>query len=119
MGAGRGILTIQGQTVKIPLQSPGKLSIFPVLFLFFHLSLLKIWQAHPHKNYSFKINKDRSIASQSLEFWSWKLWTQEAFEIGWFFNDIFTRNGKKHLVVEWLSWLPRKRDSINSTILET
>ena len=25
---------------------------------------------------------------------------------------------KKHLVVEWLSWLPCKRDSINSTILE-
>ena len=26
---------------------------------------------------------------------------------------------KKHLVVEWLSWLPCKRDFINSTILET
>ena len=26
---------------------------------------------------------------------------------------------KKHLVVEWLSWLPGKRDCINSTILET
>ena len=26
---------------------------------------------------------------------------------------------KKHLVVEWLSWLPWKRDFINSTILET
>ena len=25
---------------------------------------------------------------------------------------------KKHLVVEWLSWLPCKRDFINSTILE-
>ena len=65
MGA---VLTIQGETVKIPLQSPGKLSIFPVLFLFFHLSLPKIWQAHPHKNYIFKINKDRSIISQSIVF---------------------------------------------------
>ena len=35
------------------------------------------------------------------------------------FDDIFTRNDKKHLVVEWLSWLPCKRDFINSTILET
>ena len=26
---------------------------------------------------------------------------------------------KKHLVVEWLSWLPCKRDFIHSTILET
>ena len=61
-------VTIQGQTVKIPLQSPGKLSIVPALSLFFHLSLPKIWQAHPHKNYIFQINKDRSITSQSLEF---------------------------------------------------
>ena len=26
---------------------------------------------------------------------------------------------KKYLVVEWLSWLPCKRDFINSTVLET
>ena len=30
-----GVLTIQRQTVEIILQSPGKLSILPVLFLFF------------------------------------------------------------------------------------
>ena len=35
------------------------------------------------------------------------------------FDDIFTRNGKKHLVVESLSWLPCKCDFINFTILET
>ena len=62
------VLTIQGQMVKVPFQSPGKLGIFPVFSLFFHLSLPKIWKAHPHKNYIFKINKDRSITSQSLEF---------------------------------------------------
>ena len=62
------VLTIQGQTVKIPLYSPGKLSIFPVLFLFFHLSLPTIWQAHPHKNYILKINNDRSITPQRLGF---------------------------------------------------
>ena len=32
---------------------------------------------------------------------------------------IFTRNGKKHLVVEWLSWLPYKTGFISSNILET
>ena len=31
----------------------------------------------------------------------------------------FLQVAKKHLVVEWLSWLPCKRDFINSTILET
>ena len=37
------VLTIQGQTFKIFLQSVGKcFSIFPVLALFFHLSLPKI-----------------------------------------------------------------------------
>ena len=65
---GGGVLTIQGQKVKIPFQSPGKLRIFPVLSLFFYFSLPKIWQAQPHKNYIFKINKDRSITSQRLGF---------------------------------------------------
>ena len=45
----RGDLTIQGQMVEIPFQSPGKLSIFPVLSLFFYLSLPKIWHAYPIK----------------------------------------------------------------------
>ena len=35
-------LTIQEQMVKIPLQSPGKLSIFLAFSLFFYLSLSKI-----------------------------------------------------------------------------
>ena len=63
MGA---VLTIQGQTVKVPLERSGKLSIFPVLLLFFHLFLFKILQVHPHTNYIFKINKDGSITSQRL-----------------------------------------------------
>ena len=43
-----GVLTIQGQMVEIPLKSPGKFSIFQ-FYSIFHLSLPKIWQAHPHK----------------------------------------------------------------------
>ena len=38
--------------VKVPLQIPGNTSIFPVLALFFHLSLPKSWHAHPHKIFS-------------------------------------------------------------------
>ena len=34
------------------------------------------------------------------------------------FDDILQEMAKKHLVVEWLSWLPCKRDFINSIILE-
>ena len=47
---------------------PWETEHFPVFSLFFHLSLPKIWQVHPHKNHIFKINNDRSIASQSLRF---------------------------------------------------
>ena len=62
-----GILKIQGQVIKIPLPSTGKVSIFLVLALFFHLSLPRIWHANPHQNFISEINKDRSITSQSLE----------------------------------------------------
>ena len=62
-----GVLTIQKQTVKFP-SDPWEIEHFLVLFLFFHLSLPKIWQAHPNENYIFKSNKDRSITSQSLGF---------------------------------------------------
>ena len=43
-----GCLAIQRQLGKIAPQSPGKVSIFPVL-AFFHLSCPKICQAHPIK----------------------------------------------------------------------
>ena len=35
------------------------------------------------------------------------------------FDKILQEISEKHLVVEWLSWLPCKRDFINSTISET
>ena len=44
-----GVLTIQGQTVKIPLQSPGKLSIFLVLYLFSTCPSLKSLKPSPIK----------------------------------------------------------------------
>ena len=63
-----GVLTIQGQIGKIPLQSPGNMNIFPVLTLFFYLSLPKIWLTKPHKDFVFEINKNRTISSKSLAF---------------------------------------------------
>ena len=56
----------------------------------FHLSIPKIWQAHPNKNYIFKINKGRSITSPNFrvlklevvdsgKIWNWVI-----------FDDIFT-----------------------------
>ena len=56
----------QGQIGKIIPQIPGKLGNFPVLALFLHLSLPKIWFTHSNKNYIFETNKDRAIISQRL-----------------------------------------------------
>ena len=56
----------QGQIGKITPRIPGKLGNFPVLALFFHLSLLKLWLTHPNKNYIFETIKDRAIISQGL-----------------------------------------------------
>ena len=44
-----GVLTIQGQTADIPRQSPGKLSIFPVLSLFSICPSLKSGKPTPIK----------------------------------------------------------------------
>ena len=41
------ILMCQGQPGKIPCLSPEKMTIFPHLALFFHLSLPKMWPFHP------------------------------------------------------------------------
>ena len=43
-----GVCMFQGQIGKIASQSPGKSDSFPLLALFCHWSLPKIWPAHPH-----------------------------------------------------------------------
>ena len=64
----KDVPTNQGQVGKIPPQIPGKLSICQLLAPFFHLSLPTIWHPHPRKILIFRINKDRSVSLQSLEF---------------------------------------------------
>ena len=46
---------------------PGKYSIFPVLSIFFYLSLLIIRHSHPNKSYFLKISKTMAISSQSFK----------------------------------------------------
>ena len=53
------------------LQNPGKLGNFPVLALFLHLFLPKIWLIHPHKNYIFDIVKDRAIILLRVAILAW------------------------------------------------
>ena len=40
-------------------------------------------------------------------------------KLGQFLTTFLQEMAKKHLVVQWLSWLPWKRNFINSIILET
>ena len=47
---------------------PWEIEDFSSFVLIFPLVPFKIWQAHLHKNYIFKINNDRYITSQSLWF---------------------------------------------------
>ena len=92
-------LTIQGQTVKVPLQSLGKLSIFQFCPYFSNCLSIKSGKPNPIEIiYFFKINKDRSITAQSFLFSSWKLWTEEAFEIGWFLTKFLQEMAEKHFV---------------------
>ena len=56
----------QGQIGKISPQIPEKLGNFPVLALYFHLSLPKIWLCQPNKNYIFETIKDSAIILQSV-----------------------------------------------------
>ena len=53
------VLTTERQIGKISPQKPEELTIFPVLVLFFHLSLLKIWYSHYHKNIIFVIDRSK------------------------------------------------------------
>ena len=115
----KGVLTIQGQMVKIPLQSPGRLGIFPVLSLFFHLSLPKISQAHPIKILFSKLTITDLLLHKVWGFQVKNCGFRKHLKLGDCFMAFLLEIAKKHLVAEWLSWLPCKRDFINSTILET
>ena len=54
-------LSIQGKIETIASDFPGKLTVFPVLTIIFHLCLPKIWLSHPNKNYVFELSNNRPI----------------------------------------------------------
>ena len=49
-----GHLSFQGKLEQLP-WLPWKNDSFPVLTLFYYLSLPKLWLSHPHKNYIFEM----------------------------------------------------------------
>ena len=82
----------------------------------FHLFLPKFWQDHPHKNYIVKINNYRSVTSKNFRVLKLKIVDSGSIWNWVIFDHIFIRNGKKHLVDKWLSWL-LKRIKHNYTLL--
>ena len=72
-----GLLSFQSkiETIEtIALDFPGKMTVFPVLTLFFHLSLPKIWLFHPNKNYIFEMSNNTAICQKSFIVLFLRLW---------------------------------------------
>ena len=69
-----GLLSFQGEIVTITPDFPGKMTVFSVLTLRFHLSLPKIWHYHSHKNYIFEMSNNKAIFQKSFITLSLRLW---------------------------------------------
>ena len=67
------LLSFQGKIETISSDFPGKMTVFPVLTLLFHLSLPKIWLSHPNKNYIFEMSNNRAIRKKSFTMLSLRL----------------------------------------------
>ena len=68
------LVSFQGKVETIGPDFPGKMTIFPLLTLLFHLSLSKICLSHPNKNYIFEMNNNRAIHWESFIMLSLRLW---------------------------------------------
>ena len=97
------VLTMEGQTVEIPPQSSGKLSIFPVLSLFSICPSLKSGTPTTTKSIFSKLTMKDLLSHQAYSLQVKNCGLREHLKLD-DFDYIFTINGKKHLVVEWLSW---------------
>ena len=51
----RGFISLEGRIGTISFDFPGKMTVFPVWSLLFHLSLLKIWLSHSQKIIFFQL----------------------------------------------------------------
>ena len=56
-----GLLSFQGKIGTIAPDFPGKMTVFLVFTLLFHMSLPKLWLSHPHKNYIFEMSNNKVI----------------------------------------------------------
>ena len=72
--AEKGLLSFQGKIGKTVPDFFGKMTVFPVVTLLFHLSLSKIWLSHPHKIYISKMSNNRAIFWKSVIMLSLRLW---------------------------------------------
>ena len=61
----RGFLSFQGKIGKNVPDFPGKMTVFTVLTLLFHLSFPKIWFPRKHKNYISAMSSNRVICWKS------------------------------------------------------
>ena len=57
----RGIQSFQGKIGTIANDFPGKMTVFPVLTLLFHLYLFNIWFSHLHKNYIYGMRNNGAM----------------------------------------------------------
>ena len=64
----------EGKIRKTAPDFPGKMTVFPVLTLLFHLSLPKIWLSYSHKNYISEMSNNRAICWKSFMMLSLRLW---------------------------------------------
>ena len=94
------------------------MSNFQVVFLFFQLSLPNIWHAQPIQSFVFKINKDRSIISQSLQFQVKNCGLKKHLKWGDFYH-IFTKSYRKAHGGRMVGIVTYNSGFINYNILKT
>ena len=94
----------QGQPRKIPCLSDEKMTAFPHLALFFHLSLPKMWHFHPLQNHVFEKYKNTTIITQNVILAPSNLLFLGAFENYLFFIIVLTIISEKHHVIKQLPW---------------
>ena len=92
---------------------------FLVLSLFFPCPSLKSGRSTSIKILFSKLTRADLLLHRVLGIEVENCGLRNHLKLGDFLTTFLQEMAKKHLVVEWLSWLPCKSDFIISTILET
>ena len=99
-------LTIQGQIVKIPLQSPEKLGIFHFCPYFSTCFFLTSGRPTSIKIIFSKLIRTGILLQKVLDVDVENCGLRKDLKFGNFLLHFYIKITRKHLVVEWLSWLP-------------